>query len=117
MEQRTHFHPNLYAHVAHKGELLNWVPIGVPPPFSSMSEGLVSMLKGPSSSVPAPASLHQRHHPAVLIRGAPLCLKGKIVEEIPRERGEKLLHNLRKEKYLYRKRRAETTTTHKKRGN
>ena len=83
MEQRTHFHPNLYAHVAHKGELLNWVPIGVPPPFSSMSEGLVSMLKGPSSSVPAPASLHQRHHPAVLIKGAPFCLKGKILEEIP----------------------------------
>lgn len=76
MEQRTHFQPNLYAHVAHKGELLNRVPIGVPPPFSSISEGLVSMLKGPSSSVPAPASVHQQHHPAVLI-------SGKIVEEIP----------------------------------
>jgi hypothetical protein len=58
MEQRTHFQPNLYAHAAHTGELLNRVPIGVPP-FSSTSEGLMSMLKGPSISVPAPASLHQ----------------------------------------------------------
>lgn len=104
-EQTTHFQPNLYGHVAHKGEKENMVRVGVRPPFPSISYTLISMLKGPSSSVPycTSARLHQRHHPADCSAdqgstsflkkkrnnsgGNSYCCKKKI-----RDRGEKLLH-------------------------